>query len=52
MAGIEAKSFDSPDEVREFEGNGRAGSSMSRVRLSGGDVRAWPDLVGEREADR
>lgn len=24
MAGIEARSFDSPDEVREFEGNGRA----------------------------
>ena len=24
MADIEAKSFDSPDEVREFEGNGRA----------------------------
>jgi len=24
MAGIEAKSFDSPDEVREFEGNGQA----------------------------
>lgn len=24
MAAIEAKSFDSPDEVREFEGNGRA----------------------------
>ena len=24
MAGIEAKTFDSPDEVREFEGNGQA----------------------------
>ena len=24
MAGLEVKSFDSPDEVREFEGNGRA----------------------------
>ena len=24
MAGIEVGSFDSPDEVREFEGNGRA----------------------------
>ncbi len=24
MADIEVKSFDSPDEVREFEGNGRA----------------------------
>jgi uncharacterized cupin superfamily protein len=24
MASIEKKSFDSPDEVREFEGNGRA----------------------------
>src|SRR6478735_6802982 len=24
MAELEAKSFDSPDEVREFEGNGRA----------------------------
>jgi hypothetical protein len=24
MAGVEVKSFDSPDETREFEGNGRA----------------------------
>jgi uncharacterized cupin superfamily protein len=24
MAGLEVKNFDSPDEVREFEGNGRA----------------------------
>lgn len=24
MAGLESKSFDSPDEVREFEGKGRA----------------------------
>ena len=24
MASVEVKSFDSPDEVREFEGNGRA----------------------------
>jgi len=24
MSDVEARSFDSPDEIREFEGNGRA----------------------------
>ena len=53
MAAIEVKNFDSPDEVRPFEGKGQAKVVQIAGQTVGeGNVRAGLEMVGERQADR
>jgi len=53
VADVEVMSFDSPDEVRSFEGKGKADVVNLGGRVIGrGHLRARLEVVGERQADR
>ena len=53
MADLEVKGFDSPDEVRPFEGKGQVELVNVAGRMVGpGHVRARLEVVRKRQADR